>query len=92
MGPNTRPVAQWRKSMMLEAQTKLLADVQLVVDAPRCIQAALEERVGATAEWGREGGGHSTRLEGRLVCRGGRTHQPCEPVATSLRRCFGWVG
>lgn len=36
---------QWRKSMMLEAQTKLLADVQLVVDAPGRIQAALEVQV-----------------------------------------------
>jgi hypothetical protein len=28
--------------MMLEAQTKMLADVQLVVDAPARIQAALD--------------------------------------------------
>jgi hypothetical protein len=32
--------------MMLEAQTKLLADVQLVVDAPGRIQAALDVQVG----------------------------------------------
>lgn len=36
---------QWRKSMMLEAQTKLLADVQLVVDAPGKIQDALNTQV-----------------------------------------------
>lgn len=36
---------QWRKSMMLEAQTKLLADVQLVVDAPSHIQEALDVQV-----------------------------------------------
>jgi hypothetical protein len=44
----THPLArlQWRKSMMLEAQTKLLADVQLVVDAPGRIQAALDVQVG----------------------------------------------
>ncbi|KAI8462821.1 MAG: hypothetical protein J3K34DRAFT_527482 [Monoraphidium minutum] len=35
---------QWRKSMMLEAQTKLLADVQLVVDAPGRIQAVLDAK------------------------------------------------
>ena len=40
---------QWRKGMMLEAQTRLLADVRLAVDAPARVEEALAARDWAAA-------------------------------------------